>query len=375
MKYSYRRARHLVVYWNDGKLIFENYIARSRANAAPLTCEILHFFDRWRTFEACARQFRNFERTSLERAVRMLVRARLLECARGKGGGVIDALAGWGAWSPAASFLHFSTKDVHARIEPEDSLRTLQRRARTTPMPPVTKRYPKAPQFPLPPPDYDDEFAKVLLARRTWRQFSRGEVSLEQMGSLLGLTFGVQGWLRVPAVGKLALKTSASGGARHPIEAYVLVLRVGGLRPGLYHYAADTHRLEMLRRGARRAEAIRFLNGQWWFGDAAVVVLLTAVFARTQWKYPAPRAYRIVLADAGHICQTFCLVATRLGLAPFCTMALADSRIEAALGIDGVNESIVYAAGVGMPPRQATPIPGLPYSRKGLPLFRMSLNA
>lgn len=50
------------------------------------------------------------------------------------------------------------------------------------------------------------------------------------------------------------------------------------------------------------------------------------------------------------VAQTFCLVATWLGLAPFCSMALADSRIEADLGIDGVSESVLYAAGVGTLP-------------------------
>jgi hypothetical protein len=54
-----------------------------------------------------------------------------------------------------------------------------------------------------------------------------------------------------------------------------------------------------------------------------------------------------VLLDAGHLCQTFCLLATWLDLAPFCTMALADSAIERALGIDGISESVLYAAGVG----------------------------
>jgi SagB-type dehydrogenase family enzyme len=83
------------------------------------------------------------------------------------------------------------------------------------------------------------------------------------------------------------------------------------------------------------------------------VVVMTAVFARTQWKYPASRAYRAVLLDAGHLGQTFCLVATWLGLAPFCTMALADSRIERDLGIDGVTESVLYAAGVGVRPAGA----------------------
>jgi hypothetical protein len=44
-------------------------------------------------------------------------------------------------------------------------------------------------------------------------------------------------------------------------------------------------------------------------------------------------------------------VATSLGLAPFSTMALADSKVEKALGIDGVNESILYTAGVGHRPQ------------------------
>jgi hypothetical protein len=39
------------------------------------------------------------------------------------------------------------------------------------------------------------------------------------------------------------LKTSPSGGARHPIEAYVLVRRVTGIRPGVYHYSVKRHAL------------------------------------------------------------------------------------------------------------------------------------
>ena len=58
----------------------------------------------------------------------------------------------------------------------------------------------------------------------------------------------------------------------------------------------------------------------------------------------------VVLLDAGHLCQTFCLVATWLGLAPFCTAALKDTVIETDLGIDGIGESILYIAGVGPQP-------------------------
>jgi SagB-type dehydrogenase family enzyme len=101
------------------------------------------------------------------------------------------------------------------------------------------------------------------------------------------------------------------------------------------------------------------LPTQWWYRDAGALVLLTAVFERTQWRYEGPRAYRAVLIEAGHACQTFCLAATWLGLAPFCSMALADTAIENLLGLDGVSESVLYAAGVGSrPPRSSVRPPG-----------------
>ena len=76
---------------------------------------------------------------------------------------------------------------------------------------------------------------------------------------------------------------------------------------------------------------------------------MTAVFERSMWKYHMGRAYRVVTLDAGHLCQTLCLVATWLGLAPFCTAALKDTLIEQDLGIDGIRESVLYVAGVGLP--------------------------
>jgi len=80
---------------------------------------------------------------------------------------------------------------------------------------------------------------------------------------------------------------------------------------------------------------------------------MTAMFPRTMWKYQHARAYRVVLLDAGHLCQTFCLVATWLGLAPFCTAALKDTLIEKDLAIDGIRESVLYVAGVGFPATSA----------------------
>jgi SagB-type dehydrogenase family enzyme len=202
-------------------------------------------------------------------------------------------------------------------------------------------------------PGSTGEFDRVLRERRTWREFSREPLDLRRLELLLWLSFGVQAWAKIPGVGRLPLKTSPSGGALHPIEAYVLIRNVRGIAPGIYHYDDEGHRLELLRAGCSRAEIKKLLVGQDWFCGSPIVVFLTAVFQRCQWKYEHPRAYRVVLAEAGHVCQTFCLTATWLGLAPFCTMALADTKIEQVLGVDGITESVVYAMGAGLRPKRA----------------------
>jgi SagB-type dehydrogenase family enzyme len=343
----YRRFPYVVCYWEGQQLVFENYATGTSVAAAPITFEILNCFDQWRPASALAHNFPQFSTSSLARALADLVRRGLIERSGAPHNKRAEALSTWRDWSPAAAFFHMSTKDSHAPIEPEDSVRRLRQRARAKPIPPAVKSYPDSRQIELPAPHAEGEFPSVLLQRRTWRQFSKASLKLDDLATLLGLTFGVQSWMDIKGIGRVALKTSASGGARHPIEAYVLAQRVKGLERGLYHYHAGNHRLELLHKGASPKKISSYLNDQWWFDGSAALVLMTAVFARPQWKYPGPRAYRIVLIDAGHLCQTFCLVATWLGLAPFCTMALADSKIEKDLKIDGVTESIIYTAGVG----------------------------
>jgi len=345
----------VVCYWAGGKLVFHNYATGVRVAADPIACAVLDCFHRWQPAEALPRRLRQFSPASLRRAMDQLVRCSLLERSGRPQLPAGRAWDSWQEWNPAAGFFHFSTKNVPFTIDPAEERRFIRRQAEKAPMPGPVKPYRGAHTVRLPAPNTEGEFPRVLLERRTWRRFGPQALNLSSLGTLLGLTFGVQGWFDFYGLGRLAQKTSPSGGARHPVEAYVVSLRVRGLPRGLYHYAADRHCLQLLKRGARPRQVETFLAGQKWFRTAAALVVMTAVFAREQWKYPHPRAYRTVLLDAGHLCQTFCLVATWLGLAPFCTMALADSKIERALGLDGVSESVLYAAGVGARPESAAP--------------------
>src|SRR5438128_12429219 len=98
----------------------------------------------------------------------------------------------------------------------------------------------------------------------------------------------------------------------------------------------------MISTNATREKAWLYCARQHFVRDAAALFLMTAVFRRTMWKYQHARAYRVVLLDAGHLCQTFCLVATWLGVAPFCTAALKYTLIEEVFGIDVIGESVLY---------------------------------
>ncbi len=345
-----QRAKCLFLYWRDGQLFFHNFARRSTVSGRPVTCEVLNFFDRWRTSQEAITHFAHYSPRSVRSALAQLVeyglllRKRSAEARRD-----VRIAQEWSAWLPQGSF-HFATKDV-AYVDRSNW--TLDRRKAVlpkTPKPKIFKSIKGAQKVALPPSVFpDSEFIRTLMARKTHREFSKQEVTLEAISRLLSLVWGVTGYIYSPVFGKLAHKTSPSAGARHPGEVYLMALRVKGLSPGLYHYHPAHHHLERIRASATPEKAWRYCARQNFAKNAAALFLMTAVFRRTMWKYHLARAYRVVLLDAGHLCQTFCLAATWLGLAPFCTAAMKDTLIEDDLGIDGIRESVLYIAGVGLP--------------------------
>jgi SagB-type dehydrogenase family enzyme len=346
----FRRSPFLVSYWNESELIFENYATGEGAMAAPIATEVLNFFSRWLPAGALFRRLPQYSPSSLRAAINELARHSLLQRSDRKPQAFERAMVAWKDWNPAAGFFHFTGRDLPFEADLVRMGRYMKGLTQEKAMPVPEKHYPRAAQTILPPPRVEGEFTRVLTTRRTWRRFAPGKLALADFATLLGLTWGVREWVAVPPLGRFAVKTSPSGGALHPIEAYVVARDVEGISPGIYHYDATRHRLELLRRGATLKQMSDYVIGQRWFSEAAAFVFMTGVFTRTQWKYRYPRAYRVVLAEAGHLCQTFCLVATWLGLAPFCTMAMADSKIDRDLGIDGVTEGVLYVAGVGKRP-------------------------
>ncbi|MGH9511583.1 MAG: SagB/ThcOx family dehydrogenase [Terriglobales bacterium] len=357
-----RRARAVQIDWHDRKLVLRNYQTQVSVSAEPEAVRFLHLLEDWTASADLYARLPEYTPKSIRAQLRELLRNTLVvsegtpEAKRDA-----DLAKVWSDWLPHASF-HFATKDVEY-LQPGP--RFFQRYLAESAQPPLLKNYGGALRIQLPVEapakggaarlrladmGLRSDFARVLLARKTHREFSRKQIPLSVISTLLYYTWGVTGRIDAPPFGSLFHKTSPSGGARHPGEVYLLAMRVGGLTQGLYHYDGLHHRLSRLRSVKASRKAIQYAAGQEFVGDASALFIMTAVFPRTQWKYRFARTYRVVLLETGHLCQTFCLAATWLGLGPFCTAAFEDTLIEDELGLDGIRESVLYLAGVGTIP-------------------------
>jgi SagB-type dehydrogenase family enzyme len=354
---EFRRAPHLVLYWEGETLVLRNYATGRSLKTDSFILQVLEGFSTWRSLDDYVSGVGPDARPTVEQLVDALHAHGWLRGRDDVPSAVEQSFDEWGAWNPAAGLFHAASRSTRF-VELDHHIEHLQHQAATWPMPAPTKSYQDARVSPLPRPAVRGGFPQVLKQRRTWRRFARTPVDLQAFSTLLHLTAGVQAWVTAKGEGRVPLKTAPSGGARHPIEAYVLARRIRSLDPGIYHYASDRHALERVPGSTKLPAFDEILPTQSWYRGAAALVLFTAVFERTRWRYRSPRAYRAVMLEAGHVCQTFCLTATWLGLAPFCSMAIADGFAERTLGIDGVSEAVLYAAGVGTRPALRGGMPG-----------------
>lgn len=355
-----RRSRTLILYWHDGELTAENYLDPKPSdtevdNAVAVdvaTLDLLAAFDDWTDADAVAATMPDHDPASVAEAVDALVDARLLinedEAEREE-----RFLTEWGRWGEEARFFHFGTKNALYTGDSEEQRRSDGRWVRETggPPPPIFKSYTDAPRFYLPRTflPLGGEFGSVLTTRRTHRRFTGEPVDLRTFSTLLFTTLGPMMLYDAGDLGTLMLRTSPCGGARHELEAYVAVLDVHGVEPGLYHYSPENHALELVDGDFDRAALHRLTYESEMCTPSAFVCFVTAVFERTMWKYRHPRAYRVTLLNAGHLGQTFVLTATALGLGPWQSAAFRDDEVEAAIGIDGFSEGAIYMFGAGVP--------------------------
>ncbi|MGH9212996.1 MAG: SagB family peptide dehydrogenase [Acidimicrobiales bacterium] len=206
------------------------------------------------------------------------------------------------------------------------------------------------PTVALPEPRYPRaDLGHLLGQRRSRRHFGSAPLTMPELSTLLHAAYGVTEELET-AHGTHHLRSVPSGGALYPLAIYPVVRNVDGVASGLYHFDPTRQLLETVREedtAAHLGDLIIPLPG---VPDLAatcgVVVFVAGVFWRTRFKYGL-RGYRWVLIEAGHVGQNVLLTAEALGVHAVPYGGIWDRRVDDYLGLDGVNESVVYALAVG----------------------------
>lgn len=183
---------------------------------------------------------------------------------------------------------------------------------------------------------------EALIKRESCRSFSKAPIKLPKFSDLLFYSAGLKAFIKKDSSAK---RFYPSAGARYPLEIYPFVFKVEKLNSGIYHYHLKTHSLETILREPFSNEAFEQFN-QLWIRRSATLLVVSAVFARTETKYK-DRGYRHILTEYGHIAQNFYLVSTALNLGCCSIGGFNDDGLNKLLDIDGIEESVIGVIAIG----------------------------
>jgi SagB-type dehydrogenase family enzyme len=201
-------------------------------------------------------------------------------------------------------------------------------------------------------PALETDLFATLEARRSRRDYHSEGISAEVLSELLSHAVRTQRTL--PAAGEdrpyeVAFRPYPSGGACHPLEFWVWVRRGDSPSPGVYLYRHAQHALESIP--VEQGGSERLARSYGWRESSVgppAVLLVTARFGRTSWKYRS-LSYSLILKEVGAALQNLHLVATKLGLAA-CWLGTGDDQVFGAMaGLDPWKERVVGEFMLGWP--------------------------
>jgi SagB-type dehydrogenase family enzyme len=191
----------------------------------------------------------------------------------------------------------------------------------------------------LPEPRFESQVSleETLLRRRSVREYADLPLSLEEVSQLL--------WAAQGITSDWGGRTAPSAGALYPLEVYLVVGNVDNLGAGVYKYQPQEHTLVRVGDSDVRPELASAALGQSFVAEAAVDIVISAVYERTTRKY-GDRGVRYVHMEAGHAAQNIYLEAVALDLGTVTVGAFSDEWVMDILGMPE-SEVPLYIMPVG----------------------------
>jgi SagB-type dehydrogenase family enzyme len=165
---------------------------------------------------------------------------------------------------------------------------------------------------------------EALVRRRSIRDYAAEELPLAHVAQLL--------WAAQGITSEWGGRTAPSAGALYPLEVYLVTGNVRGLDPGIYRYAPKEHELRLIKEEDVRGELAQAALMQTFIQEAAVDIVISAVYKRTTHKY-GDRGVRYVHMEAGHAAQNIYLQAAALDLGMVTVGAFDDEWTKEIIGM------------------------------------------
>jgi len=188
------------------------------------------------------------------------------------------------------------------------------------------------------------DVVSAIAGRKSRRSFTSASFTIEELSFLLWATQGI----REPEKKIAHFRTVPSAGARHSFETYVFIHRAERIPQGLYRFLPLSHELVLIYESDRKVVTLlsEASFGQRFVAASAATFVWTTIPYRMEWRY-REAAHRVILLDAGHVCQNLYLACETIGAGTCAIAAYDQEAMDALLQVDGEDEFTVYLAPVG----------------------------
>jgi SagB-type dehydrogenase family enzyme len=191
----------------------------------------------------------------------------------------------------------------------------------------------------LPEPEYKSNVSveQALRERRSCRSFTGEPLTVQNVSQLL--------WAAQGVTNERGYRTAPSGGALFPLEIYVVVGNVVGVKNGIYRYKPGEHSLVPILMGDKRQELCDATLGQTFIKNVPINIVFSAIYERITKKY-GERGKRYTHMEAGHAAQNVYLQSVSLDLGTVVVGAFRDNDVKKVVPMEE-NEHPLYIMPVG----------------------------
>jgi SagB-type dehydrogenase family enzyme len=340
---KYKRSSFLITYWNeDDNIVLYNYNRYTKAVVSKEVKKILDMLSKWRNVHQISEEL-GIDENSLTKALEHLSKLKMVQ--KNSSVDEDDRINVGVPWEPIDL--------ASIRQRSYGGRRPMEERVGKSPSP--IKRIKGISSIILPTPQNigqkTDTLLQILGERKSIRKYAKNRLSLDDLSLFLYHSARIKEIYK-SVEGVLTKRPYPSGGSRYPLEIYISNNRIKDIQKGIYQYDPLKHRLILMSQNNTYQKKfnsfIKDIQNPSMIRVPDILLIITAVFARTLWKYENV-GLSLILSDLGCLYQTMYLMATEMNLAP-CAIGKTDEElVKKWLNLKWFEESHVGTFMLGVP--------------------------